>query len=188
MGPHGRAARARRPRGRRLPIQRRLEPGFLMRGRSVRKAAFAALWAFAASATRAASAEQDAGGPRATMACEHVATPGRVRCEVEARVGPGESIAWATSSLCRCRHSLPPCAVASDLTTRRYAKRASGDGPSRSSRATREAGSSRDGCAWSCAKTRRARRARSPWRAGSRWDRRRAGSGVFRPRRGPGFW
>jgi hypothetical protein len=37
----------------------------------------------ATSATRATRAE---------MRCEHVDAPGRVRCEVEARVGPGDSI------------------------------------------------------------------------------------------------
>jgi len=28
------------------------------------------------------------------MTCDHVDGPGRVRCEVEARVSPGESIMW----------------------------------------------------------------------------------------------
>ncbi len=28
------------------------------------------------------------------MSCEHVDGPGRVRCEVEARVAPGSTIAW----------------------------------------------------------------------------------------------
>ncbi len=28
------------------------------------------------------------------MTCDRVDSPGRVRCEVEARVGPGQSIAW----------------------------------------------------------------------------------------------
>ncbi len=32
--------------------------------------------------------------PPATMTCEHADGPGRVRCDVEARVGAGESIAW----------------------------------------------------------------------------------------------
>jgi hypothetical protein len=32
------------------------------------------------------------GATRAEMRCEHVDAPGRVRCKVEARVGPGESI------------------------------------------------------------------------------------------------
>ncbi len=31
---------------------------------------------------------------RATMTCERVDAPGRVRCDVEARVAPGESISW----------------------------------------------------------------------------------------------
>ena len=38
---------------------------------------------------------QDAGAaPPASMTCEHADGPGRVRCDVEARVGAGESIAW----------------------------------------------------------------------------------------------
>jgi hypothetical protein len=37
----------------------------------------------------------DAGAPmRATMTCERVDGPGRVRCDVEARVEAGEAIAW----------------------------------------------------------------------------------------------
>lgn len=39
----------------------------------------------------------DAGAPpttRATMTCERVDAPGRVRCDVEARVAPGEAITW----------------------------------------------------------------------------------------------
>jgi hypothetical protein len=39
-------------------------------------------------------APRDVGEPRATMTCEHVPIPGRVRCEVEARVPPGYSISW----------------------------------------------------------------------------------------------
>jgi hypothetical protein len=35
-----------------------------------------------------------AGGMRPTMTCERVDTPGRVRCDVEARVAPGEAISW----------------------------------------------------------------------------------------------
>jgi hypothetical protein len=38
--------------------------------------------------------QDDAGGLRAAMTCDHVDTPGRVRCEVEARAPEGESIAW----------------------------------------------------------------------------------------------
>ena len=36
----------------------------------------------------------DADGALATMTCEHAPVPGRVRCEVEARVAPGHSISW----------------------------------------------------------------------------------------------
>jgi hypothetical protein len=47
----------------------------------------------AAAASRARA--DDAGPPSpATMTCEHTDAPGRVRCDVEARVGAGESIAW----------------------------------------------------------------------------------------------
>jgi hypothetical protein len=35
----------------------------------------------------------DGGALRAEMRCDRVDAPGRVRCEVEARVGPGETIA-----------------------------------------------------------------------------------------------
>jgi hypothetical protein len=35
------------------------------------------------------------------MTCERVESPGRVRCEVEARVGAGESIAWGDIVLVR---------------------------------------------------------------------------------------
>jgi hypothetical protein len=35
-----------------------------------------------------------AAGTSATMTCERVEAPGRVRCDVEARVGAGESLAW----------------------------------------------------------------------------------------------
>jgi hypothetical protein len=35
------------------------------------------------------------------MACERVESPGRVRCEIEARVGPGESISWGDVVLVR---------------------------------------------------------------------------------------
>jgi hypothetical protein len=36
---------------------------------------------------------KDAGTLRAEMRCEHLDAPGRVRCEAEARVAPGETIA-----------------------------------------------------------------------------------------------
>lgn len=45
-------------------------------------------------AAPAARAEPDAGATRAAMTCERVEAPGRVRCDVEARVAPGEAITW----------------------------------------------------------------------------------------------
>jgi hypothetical protein len=41
-----------------------------------------------------AAALADAPAPTAKMTCEHLAQPGRVRCEVEARVEPGAQIRW----------------------------------------------------------------------------------------------
>lgn len=46
------------------------------------------------SAAPLARADDAGGPPPATMTCEHVDGPGRVRCDVEARVGAGESITW----------------------------------------------------------------------------------------------
>jgi hypothetical protein len=43
--------------------------------------------------THGQETRKDAGALRAEMRCEHIDAPGRVRCEVEARVPPGESIA-----------------------------------------------------------------------------------------------
>jgi hypothetical protein len=44
---------------------------------------------------RALGDDAGAGGSsRATMTCERVDAPGRVRCDVEARVAAGESITW----------------------------------------------------------------------------------------------
>ncbi|HEY1691552.1 MAG TPA: hypothetical protein VGG39_05305 [Polyangiaceae bacterium] len=43
---------------------------------------------------REARADEDAGASRVSMTCERVDGPGRVRCDVEARVGPGETISW----------------------------------------------------------------------------------------------
>jgi hypothetical protein len=47
---------------------------------------------------RAAPAQDDAGAaaapPGAVMTCDRADAPGRVRCEVEARVGPEETISW----------------------------------------------------------------------------------------------
>jgi hypothetical protein len=66
----------------------------------VRNAAFATFAALTLSAAPAV-AQQDGGvaapdgaAPLVAMTCEHVAVPGRVRCEVEARVAPGQSISW----------------------------------------------------------------------------------------------
>jgi hypothetical protein len=63
----------------------------------VRKLAFVLVGA-SAVATAAAVARADDAGPRpapaASMVCDRAPSPGRVRCEVEARVGAGESIAW----------------------------------------------------------------------------------------------
>jgi hypothetical protein len=76
----------------------------------VHKVGLVALASVAALAARVASAraQQEPGAaPLATMTCEHVAVPGRVRCEVEARVGPGESISWGDVVLRR----LPPFAA-----------------------------------------------------------------------------
>ncbi len=44
--------------------------------------------------TEAARAEDDPGAPRASMTCDRTDSPGRVRCEVEARVGADRSISW----------------------------------------------------------------------------------------------
>ena len=50
----------------------------------------------------------DAGATGATMSCERVDGPGRVRCEVDAHVGPGESITWGDVVL----QKTPPFATA----------------------------------------------------------------------------
>jgi hypothetical protein len=55
-----------------------------------------------------ARAEPDAGASRATMTCERVDAPGRVRCDVEARVAPGETITWGDVEIVRT----PPLAAA----------------------------------------------------------------------------
>ncbi len=39
-------------------------------------------------------ADGDAGAAAATMTCDHAEAPGRVRCEVEARVAAGRTIGW----------------------------------------------------------------------------------------------
>ncbi len=56
----------------------------------------------------AGSAAPDAAPPHATLTCEHVPVPGRVRCEVEARVPSGDSISWGDVVL----RSVPPFAAA----------------------------------------------------------------------------
>ncbi len=65
---------------------------------------FVVLWgAFAAHGV----AQGDA-GPRAEMRCDRVEAPGRVRCEVEARVGPGDTISSGDVIIVRT----PPFVVA----------------------------------------------------------------------------
>jgi hypothetical protein len=49
-----------------------------------------------------------ADAPHATLTCDPVPVPGRVRCEVEARVSPGQSISWGDVVLQR----VPPFATA----------------------------------------------------------------------------
>jgi hypothetical protein len=53
-------------------------------------------------------AAADAGAGQATMTCERVAAPGRVRCEVSAHVEAGETISWGDVVLVQ----LPPFAEA----------------------------------------------------------------------------
>jgi hypothetical protein len=53
-------------------------------------------------------ADSDAGLPRASMTCDRADGPGRVRCDVEARVSPGESITWGDVVILRT----PPFATA----------------------------------------------------------------------------
>ena len=55
-----------------------------------------------------ASAEDDAGAPGVTMTCAPVQAPGRVLCEVEARVAADESIAWGDVVIAKT----PPFAAA----------------------------------------------------------------------------
>jgi hypothetical protein len=50
--------------------------------------------AFVGVCVAPARADSDAGPPRVSMMCDHVDGPGRVRCDVEARVSPGDSITW----------------------------------------------------------------------------------------------
>jgi hypothetical protein len=81
----------------------------LIRDRAVRKLGFVLAGAAAGVAAVAipvvpgARAQEDAGAatPGTVMTCERSESPGRVRCEIEARVGPGESIAWGDVVLVR---------------------------------------------------------------------------------------
>ena len=74
----------------------------------MRKAGLTLSVALALTVGTTAEAQDDAGAPRATMTCERVASPGRVRCEVEARVDPGLAISWGDVTLV----GLPPFATA----------------------------------------------------------------------------
>jgi hypothetical protein len=60
-----------------------------------------ALQAALGAATVLARADSDGGVVAPTLTCEHVTDPGRVPCEVEARVEAGESIAWGDVVLLR---------------------------------------------------------------------------------------
>jgi hypothetical protein len=68
----------------------------------------AVLTALAFRAAPLGAQDSGAATPTATMTCEHVVTPGRVRCEVEARVSAGHSIAWGDVVL----QHMPPFAAA----------------------------------------------------------------------------
>jgi hypothetical protein len=56
----------------------------------------------------AVRADSDAGTPVAVMTCDHVDGPGRVRCDVEARVASGDSIAWGDVVLVKTPEFLVP--------------------------------------------------------------------------------
>jgi hypothetical protein len=60
----------------------------------VRVSWFASVAAAVLCASVVARADVDAGSVHASLTCDRADGPGRVRCEVEARVDPGESIAW----------------------------------------------------------------------------------------------
>jgi DsbC/DsbD-like thiol-disulfide interchange protein len=63
-----------------------------MRVRSAERVALAILFCLCREGS--ASTAKAMAAPNATLACEPARVPGRVRCSVEARVVPGESIAW----------------------------------------------------------------------------------------------
>jgi hypothetical protein len=48
-----------------------------------------------------ARGDEDSGPARATMTCERVDGPGRVRCDVEVHVAAGEAITWGDVALTR---------------------------------------------------------------------------------------
>ena len=56
--------------------------------------ALGALGALLSVGASAGLARGDQDAATATMTCERVELPGRVRCEVEARVSPGDAITW----------------------------------------------------------------------------------------------
>jgi hypothetical protein len=67
----------------------------------VRRAGALLLCAATLGASARASGEDDAGVAAATLTCQPAAAPGRVRCDVEARVAAGETIAWGEVVLLR---------------------------------------------------------------------------------------
>jgi hypothetical protein len=69
----------------------------------MRRLAIAASLGVAAASLGDAPARADGtdAGTRTTMTCERASGPGRVRCEVEARVEAGETIAWGDVVLLR---------------------------------------------------------------------------------------
>jgi hypothetical protein len=58
-----------------------------------------AIGARVCAAQDAGAGASDAGPAEAAVTCEHTLVPGRVRCELEAHAGPGESIAWGDAVL-----------------------------------------------------------------------------------------
>lgn len=70
--------------------------------------ALGALGALLSVSASAGLARGDQDAATATMTCERVELPGRVRCEVEARVSPGDAITWGDVVIVRT----PPFAAA----------------------------------------------------------------------------
>ena len=75
----------------------------------MRKWAIAAAAGLLVGAPSTALSQGDAGpgASRAMLTCEHAEGPGRVRCEIEARVEPTEKIAWGDAVLTK----VPPFAA-----------------------------------------------------------------------------